>query len=306
MKAVVTGGAGFIGSHLVRELIGRQAQVHVIDNLSSGKAERIHPDAIVHTHDIQSREAEDVIATVCPDVVFHLAAQADVQHSLKEPYTDAAVNIAGTARILAACRSVKKTKLVFASTSAVYGELERERILEHDPTSPISFYGMSKFTAEGYIRLFGELYGLPYTILRYGNVYGPGQTAKGEGGVIALFMERLLHSQPLRVYGDGEQTRDFIYVQDVVQANLAAINHGNHQTIQISTGQPTSVNRIIGLLNQFHSAAIPVEYHPARPGDIKHSCLDNSKARQALRWEPEASVSQGLLKTYEYWHKGSS
>lgn len=302
MKAIVTGGAGFIGSHLVRELVNRGHQVHVIDDLSSGRAAKVHPDAVLHVEDIREAGAEAVIREVQPDVVFHLAAQADVQRSIKEPHADAAVNIAGTARMLEAARQAGAGRLVFASTSAVYGELQKERITEADPAKPISFYGMSKWTAERYLELFRQLYGTSFTVLRYGNVYGPGQTAKGEGGVIALFMERLLAGEPLRIHGDGEQTRDFIYVQDVVAANLAAAERGGGgQILHVSTGRRTSVNQIVEHLRVLHGKDIEVRYGPARAGDIKHSCLDNATSTASLGWQPEVSISEGLKATYRHW-----
>lgn len=308
MKAIVTGGAGFIGSHLVRELIRRQHQVHVMDNLSSGHASRVHPDAVMHIQDIREPGTEEIIAEVGPDVVFHLAAQADVQQSIKEPYTDAAINIAGTARILAASRLSGVKKVVFASTSAVYGELQKERIEETDQTNPISYYGLSKWSAERYIGLFSYLYGLPCTILRYGNVYGPGQTAKGEGGVVALFMERLQKGEALSIHGDGEQTRDFIYVQDVVEANLAAAEQaaGGGRILHVSTGRKTSVNHIVRLLQELHDQEVKVRYGPARAGDIKHSCLSNDTTVAVLGWQPAKSIGEGIEATYRHWFPARS
>ncbi|RAV01257.1 NAD-dependent epimerase/dehydratase family protein [Paenibacillus sp. YN15] len=301
MKAIVTGGAGFIGSHLARELLERQWEVHVMDDLSTGHASKVPQGAALHIVDIRQPEAEERIAAIRPDIVFHLAAQADVQRSIKEPDTDAAINIIGTARILKACRAAQVRKLIFSSTSAVYGELSRERITEEDPPQPISFYGMSKWAGEQYLEVFRRLHGLPYTVLRYGNVYGPGQTAKGEGGVIALFMEKLAKNEPLRIHGDGEQTRDFIYVRDVVAANLAAVEAGDGETFQISTGHTTSVNHITRLLRELHPGGVQVQYGPARPGDIRHSCLANAKAQKRLHWQPAVSFRQGLEETYRHW-----
>ncbi|MDF2927540.1 MAG: UDP-glucose 4-epimerase [Paenibacillaceae bacterium] len=305
MKAVVTGGAGFIGTHLVQALLAGRHEVHVIDDLSTGAAAKVHPGACLHVQDIRTAQAADVIRTVRPDAVFHLAAQADVQRSIKESDADAAINIAGTANILEACRLAEVGKLVFSSTSAVYGELHKEIIDEDDPAAPISFYGLSKKCAESYIRLYGRLYGLPYTILRYANVYGPGQTAKGEGGVIALFMERLASGQTLHIHGDGEQTRDFIYVMDVVRANLAAVGQGDRQTLHVSTGRKTSVNGIAGLLREFHGGNVDVQYGPARLGDIKHSCLNNKKITEQLQWQPKNDIRGGLEQTYQYWMNSS-
>jgi UDP-glucose 4-epimerase len=301
MKALVTGGAGFIGAHLARELLERQWEVHVIDDLSTGYASKIPLGATLHQMDIRQPEVEERIAQIRPDIVFHLAAQADVQRSIKEPDTDAAINITGTARILKACVAAHVRKLIFSSTSAVYGELSKDKITEGDSPQPISFYGMSKWAGEQYLEVFHRLHGQPFTVLRYGNVYGPGQTAKGEGGVIALFMEKLARNEPLRIHGDGGQTRDFIYVKDVVAANLAAVDAGDGDTFQISTGNTTSVNQIAQLLKELHPAEVPVEYGPARPGDIRHSCLDSAKAQKHLHWQPSVSFPQGLAETYRHW-----
>ncbi|MCK2008758.1 NAD-dependent epimerase/dehydratase family protein [Peribacillus sp. Aquil_B8] len=303
MKAIVTGGAGFIGSHLVEELILNGAEVHVLDNMISGHKEYVHPNAIIHTEDICSEAAVQIIAREKLDVVFHLAAQADVSRSIIEPQYDADVNINGTINILRACHESSVSKLIFSSTSGVYGNLQRELISEDDPTGPISYYGLSKLTAESYIRLFHQLYGLPYTILRYGNVYGPRQTAKGEGGVVAVFLEKLKKGMPLSIHGDGEQTRDFIYVKDIVHANIASVNRGNQETIQVSTAQKTSVNQLLEMLTQIHGSKVSTLHSAARTGDIKHSCLDNRKARQSLNWYPKTDIFQGLSETYSFSSK---
>ncbi|AOH55188.1 UDP-glucose 4-epimerase [Peribacillus muralis] len=300
MKAIVTGGAGFIGSHLVEELILNGAEVHVLDNMISGHIDHVHPDAIIHTEDICSKEAGRTIIKVKPDVVFHLAAQADVARSILDPQYDADVNINGTINMLKACQEASIKKLIFSSTSGVYGNLQKDLISENDPTGPISYYGLSKLSAEAYIRLFHQLYGLEYTILRYGNVYGPRQTAKGEGGVVAVFLEKLKKGLPLSIHGDGEQTRDFIYVKDIVRANIASVNHGNQETIQVSTAQKTSVNQLLSMLTQIHGTAVDTVHSVGRTGDIKHSCLDNKKARQLLNWYPKADIFQGLSETYSY------
>jgi len=299
MKAIVTGGAGFIGSHLAEALLSRGADTHIIDNLSTGYSRYVPADAAFHELDIRSGEAlRKLLADLRPDIVFHLAAQADVQRSIKEPSYDAAVNLLGTANVLEAARDAGAGKIVFASTSGVYGNLERERLSEDDPVAPISFYALSKAAAEAHIRLFHELYGLSYTILRYANVYGPRQTPKGEGGVVALFMDRIRSGRPLRVFGDGEQTRDFIYVQDVVKANLAAIDSGDQALLHVSTSASTSVNALTAALGAIHGAPLAVEHLPARAGDIRHSCLDNARARLQLIWQPATPIDEGLRQTY--------
>lgn len=300
MKAIVTGGAGFIGSHLVEELIFKGAEVHVLDSMISGHLDYVHPHAVIHTYDICSKEAKQIILQEKPDVVFHLAAQADVGRSIRDPKYDADVNINGTINILDACCKASVKKVIFASTSGVYGNLQKDLISEEDLAVPISYYGLSKLTAESYIRLFYQLYRLPYTILRYGNVYGPRQTAKGEGGAVAVFLERLKKRMPLNIHGDGEQTRDFIYVKDVVQANIDAVERGHQEIIQVSTAQRTSVNHLLKILSQIHGSPIDTVHTGERAGDIKHSCLDNKKASQLLNWHPQVDIFHGFTETYNF------
>jgi UDP-glucose 4-epimerase len=298
MKVAVTGGAGFIGSHLVDKLILRGDEVHVIDNLVSGQLGNVNPDAHLHIVDVCSDEAKHIIKREKPDAVFHLAAQADVGKSVRDPQYDAEVNIKGTINILEASRDVFVKKFVFASTSAVYGNLKKELISEEDLALPASYYGLSKLAAESYIRLFYELYRLPYTILRYANVYGPRQLPKGEGGVVAVFLDRIKNGESLSIHGDGKQTRDFIFVTDVVNANIAALGRGDQQTIQVSTSQRTSIIEILSTLSEIHGQLVETTLTPSRTGDIKHSCLDNKKAGQLLEWSPAIDISTGLTETY--------
>lgn len=298
MIVAVTGGAGFIGSHLSEALLAIGAEVHVLDDLSSGRISYMPPGAVLHRADIRSEAAAGALADIKPEVVYHLAAQADVQRSIADPAGDADVNIAGTINMLAASRRAGVRKFVFASTSAVYGNLPEPVLAEKMRAEPLSFYGLSKLAAERYIRLYGSLYGLDYTILRYGNVYGPRQTPKGEGGVVAVFMDRLRAGMPLAVHGDGGQTRDFIYVKDVAAANVAALARGGGAVLNIGTGRPTSVNELLRLLEQCRGAPIDRVHAPARLGDIRHSSLDSRKARRLLRWRPAYEVAAGLAETY--------
>ena len=303
MKSIVTGGAGFIGSHLIEALVCQGIKVSIIDNLVSGQLGIIHPLAVLHQMDICSKEAKDVIIRDKPDVVFHLAAQTDVQKSLLDPQYDAEVNISGTINLLEACREAKVRKLIFASTSAVYGDLQKELISEEDPVAPISYYGLSKCAAESYIRLFHQLYGSPYTILRFSNVYGPGQMAKGEGGVVAVFLDRIHRKKQLSIHGAGEQTRDFIYVKDVVRAILAAVERGDQETLQVSSSRNTSINQLVSMLSRIHGSAVDIVHTSTRKGDVKHSCLDNRKAFQLLHWQPLVHLPDGLTDTYAYSKK---
>ncbi|OME87868.1 UDP-glucose 4-epimerase [Paenibacillus sp. FSL A5-0031] len=303
MKALVTGGAGFIGSHLTDMLIDSGAEVHIIDNLTTGSIKNVNPAATLHIEDINSDSSSQIIQTVKPDVVFHMAAQVDVQRSIADPAFDANVNIVGTVQLIHVCKQAGVGKIIFSSTSAVYGVSKKERASEDALPSPISYYGLSKHASECYIRLFHELNGINYTILRYSNVYGPRQTAKGEGGVIAIFMSNLHKGLPLFVHGSGNQNRDFIFVQDVVRANIAACRQGNQETINISTALPTSINNLVHRLNMIHGSAIDVAHGPERPGDIMDSCLDNLKAEQILAWRPKVSLIEGLTQTYEYYRK---
>jgi UDP-glucose 4-epimerase len=298
LKALVTGGAGFIGSHLVDTLISKGYSVHIIDNLSSGKKEYINPLAIFHELDISTPAAQKVILKEKPDYIFHMAAQADVSRSTSAPLDDMDTNVAGTINLLNACRQYPLKNFVFSSTSAVYGNVSSQMIDESHKTSPISFYGLSKLTAENYIKLFHDTFQIPFTILRYGNVYGPRQTSKGEGGVIAVFLEKLKKHEQLKINGDGLQTRDYVFVQDVVEANIAAADKGKQMIMQISTGERTSILQLIDLLKNYHTNEIHAFHTVDRQGDIKHSCLDNTLAKRILSWKPYYSIQDGMRETY--------
>lgn len=294
-------GAGFIGSHLVDALIDRGIEVHIIDNMLSGQKGNINLQAQLHVVDICSEDASEIIMNIQPDAFYHLAAQADVGKSVQYPKYDGDVNIIGTLNMLEACRKAKVGKFIFASTSAVYGNVKNELLSEEEITVPASFYGLSKLTAESYIRLFYELYRQSYTILRYANVYGPRQLPKGEGGVVSVFFDRLSKGGHINVHGDGEQTRDFIYVKDIVAANIAALENGDQETIQVSTSQKTSINEILSLLTNIHGMSISREFTAPREGDIKHSCLCNKKARDLLNWKPMYTIEDGLKETYAFY-----
>lgn len=305
MKALVTGGAGFIGSHLVDRLVAQGEHAIVVDNLSTGKSEHVHRHAEFHRLDIGSPSTRELIVRTRPNVVFHLAAQSDVQRSLREPAYDVDVNLTGTVRLLDACREAGVDKFVFASTCAVYGETGKEMIEEDDDADPISYYGMSKWAAEHYIRLFRRLHGLNYTILRLSNVYGPRQSPHGESGVVAQFCRRIANGQPLVVNGDGEQTRDFVYVGDVADAFVAAGRCGECVTLHASTSEAASVNDVVALLCRLCPSKPETIHGPERPGEIQHSRLSNKRAYELLGWKPRYSLAEGLQETAAYYFERS-
>jgi len=299
MKILVTGGAGFIGSHIVDLLIEQGNQVVVIDNLSTGKAENVNKDAIFYQMDLLDQRLSQILLIERPEVVIHQAAQTQVPRSIEDPNFDANTNILGTIRLLEACRESRVRKVIFASTAAVYGNPKYLPIDERHPIRPLSGYGVGKFAAEQYLYVYHQLYGLEYTVLRYANVYGLRQDAKGEGGVISIFIDRVAQEKPISIYGDGEQTRDYIYVEDVARANVAAIHRGNQEVFNIGTGVKTSINQLVELLVQITGKPIVKDYKAERSGDIKESSFDHRKAQTMLRWEPKTALLEGLRKTYE-------
>jgi UDP-glucose 4-epimerase len=301
MQILVTGGAGFIGSNIADRLIEEGHQVVIADNLSSGKKEYINPKANFYQFDIRDAELEKVFKNHEISHVIHHAAQIDVQLSIKDPLFDAENNILGTINLLENCRKYEVEKIIYASSAAVYGEPEYLPIDEGHPIKPMSAYGISKYTPEHYIKMYAELYNLKYTILRYANAYGPRQDPKGEGGVISIFVDQMLKGEDPIIFGDGEQTRDFIHVYDLVKANLFALEKADNELLNISTAERNSVNQLVDHLQQILSSELKAVYHPARDGDIKHSALANHKAKEVLDWEPEYSFIEGLKQTLEYY-----
>lgn len=299
MKILVTGGAGFIGSTLVDTLIKQGHHVSVVDNLSTGRLENINEEATFYHTDILDSELTSVFEQVKPEVVYHLAAQIDVQFSIKNPDKDAEVNILGTIKVLECCQRHGVGKIIYASSAAIYGEPSYLGIDEKHPIHPISYYGNSKLTSENYIHVYSQLYGMKHTILRFANVYGPRQMAKGEGGVVAIFTDRAKSGEILNIFGDGEQTRDFIYVQDIVAANVNCLRHGDNGTFNIGTGYPLSVNELVAAIESVFRKGMKVNYLEPRQGDILHSYFDNKKAKNTLNWKPQYSLEQGLSEMFD-------
>lgn len=301
LKVLVTGGAGFIGSHTVDKLIAKGAKVVIVDNLSTGKEENLNPAAEFVRLDVISEQLSQVFARFNPKYVIHLAGQVSVARSTENPILDSMTNIVGAVNVLENCRRFGVKKIVYSSSAAVYGNPDEIVVSETTPTVPASFYGVSKLTPEFYFKVFYNLYGLRYTVLRYANIYGPRQDALGEGGVISIFATRILAGQAPAIFGDGEQTRDFVYVGDIADANIKALTGGDLMTLNVGTGNRTSVNQLFATMKEITGAGFSPQYSEARPGDVRHSCMDNRKIIENLDWRPQVSLQEGLANTLEFY-----
>lgn len=302
MNIIVTGGAGFIGSHLVDRLLADQHEVLVIDNLSTGSRDNVNSKAQFVEMDIRSAELESLFKEFKPQYVFHEAAQTMVPISMADPALDCDVNLMGLINVLNACVAAKVEKIILPSSAAVYGDLTSLPLDETMTGHPASFYGLTKLTTESYLRLYEENFGLPYICFRYANVYGPRQGHGGEGGVISIFCEQLQQGQELVVFGDGDQTRDFVYVADVVAANMLALEHPDITGVyNVSTETSTSLNELIVAFEQVVGHPITVQHEPARIGDIKHSLLSIKKVARDLSYKPSIELLEGLKETFKYF-----
>lgn len=303
MKALVTGGAGFIGSNIVDALLARGDEVVVLDDLSTGRAanlsEALAGGARFEEFSITDAEAvEQLVAAVRPDVIFHLAAQIDVRRSVADPALDAQVNVIGTINVAEAARRHGVGRFVFSSTGgAIYGEVAGDPADESTPVLPEAPYGQAKFAAEGYLRLASILHGLSTVSLRYANVYGPRQDPLGEGGVIAIFCGHVTRGTRPTVFGDGNQTRDYTYVDDVVAANLAAAASAAEGSFNVGTGRETSVLDLVAALAPHATADFTPVFEPARPGELLRSVISPAAARDALGWQPGVELASGVEST---------
>jgi UDP-glucose 4-epimerase len=296
VRAVVTGGAGFIGSNLVDALLARGDDVVVVDDLSTGKRENVAAAATLVELDIRDGALADVFAEARPEVCFHLAAQADVPTSVRKPVFDAEVNVIGTIRVLEAAGS--ETPVVFSSTGgAIYGECERPA-REEDPRRPVAPYGIAKLAGEEYLAGWNRLHGTRHTTVRFGNVYGPRQETGLEGGVVAIFLNAMAAGEETLIFGDGRQTRDFVHVDDVVAAVMLAPGKGG--AFNVGSGAATSVLELHERCRAVSGDGRPPTMAPAREGDLMHSSLDVSLARRELGWRPEVSLDEGLRRTWAW------
>ena len=306
MKTLVTGGAGFIGSHIVDALLASGHDVAVVDDLSRGRRSQVAAAARLHVVDVRTAELHDVLREERPEVVFHQAAQIDVRRSVSEPLLDTEINVLGMVNLLQACVGAGVRRVVFASSGgAIYGDTEQIPTPEDHPALPASLYGAAKLCAEAYGGVYAQLYGLEFVSLRYANVYGPRQDPHGEAGVVAIFARKLLDDEVPVINGDGTQSRDYVHVGDVVRANLlaAAADRSALGAYNIGTGRETDVNELFASLRRACGVATEAMHGPGKPGEQRRSCLDASRAQKMLGWVPQVSLDDGLGGTVEFFRR---
>jgi UDP-glucose 4-epimerase len=306
MRILVTGGAGFIGSHTVDALLARGGcEVVVLDDLSSGKREQVNPAARFHQADLRDAGAvRGIIERERPEIIVHLAAQMDVRRSVADPVFDAQVNLVGFLNLMESARQHGLRRVIFASTGgAIYGEQDQFPCDEEHPLRPVSPYGVAKAATEKYLFFYRVQYAIDYVALRYANVYGPRQDPHGEAGVVAIFCGRILEGRPVTIFGDGEQTRDYVFVGDVVRANLAALEATVSGAFNIGTGLETSVNQLYAELAACAGVSRPPEYAPARPGEQRRSVISAARAARELGWRPAVALRDGLAQTLQFFRE---
>ena len=304
MKVLVTGGAGFIGSHVVDGMIEAGHDVVVVDNLATGRKRNLNPKAKFYEVDIRSPELEQVFEAERPEVVDHHAAQMDVRRSVADPIYDADINVLGGIKILNAAVKYGVRKVIHISSGgAVYGEPVYLPCDEKHPVQPLCPYGATKYMLELYLYMYKQMYGLDYSIIRYPNVYGPRQDPAGEAGVVAIFTGQMLKNKPVTIYGSGEQVRDYVFVKDCARANLMLLENGSGNVYNLGFGIGTSVNQVFEGLKEAIGYPMEANYAPARAGETFRIYLDASRAKQDLGWEPGVPLHEGLRKTVEYFQE---
>ena len=305
MKIIVTGGAGFIGSHVVDAYLERGHEVHIFDDLSTGQTANLNPKATLHEVDIADRSAAARLEQIKPEILCHHAAQMDVRHSVADPTFDARVNILGFINLLEAGKNSGVKKVIFASSGgAVYGEQKSFPAGEDHVTRPASPYGVSKRAGELYLSYYHQAFGLPYIALRYANVYGPRQSTQGEAGVVAIFLSLLLRGKTPMINGDGKQTRDYVYVADVVAANVAVLDAQFLGEVNIGTGVETNVLEIFRHAREALGSTVEAQHGPAKAGEQRRSCINAERAAKVLGWHPQVALAEGLRRTAA-WYRNS-
>ena len=304
MRILVTGGAGFIGSHVVDILVAEGHQVSTVDNLwelGGGRMKHVNPQAQFYKVDVRDAALVDIFEQERPEAVCHLAAQHSVKISGDDPVHDAQVNVLGLVNLLQCCTRFGTRKVVFSSSGAIYGTVDEMPINENTPQRPQSPYGITKMASEYYLRFWREAHGLDFTSLRYGNVYGPRQDPTGEAGVIAIFAHAILRGEPVRIDWDGEQQKDYVYVRDVARSNLLALTGGSGEPFCIATGRGTSVNALYRGLAGIIGHEVEIVHAPKRPGDVYLSYFDCRKAEEQIGWKAEVDLEEGLHLTVDYF-----
>jgi len=302
MNILVTGGAGFIGSNIVDEYLRAGHTVVIVDNLSTGKIDNVNPNAKFHAIDLRDPAIETVFKELKIDVINHHAAQMDVRKSVADPRIDASVNILGLLNVMELGVRYGVKKVIFSSTGgAIYGEQDSFPADEKHPLRPLSPYGITKLATEKYLYFYNAVYGIEHVILRYANIYGPRQNPHGEAGVIAIFADKMLKGEQPVINGDGKQTRDYVYVSDVVRANVLALTYPSSDIFNIGTGVESDVNMLFRTIKKFSGATCEEKHAEAKKGEQMRSVIDHSKARKILGWEPTVTLDDGLKKTVEFF-----
>lgn len=301
MKILVTGGVGFIGSHVVDLLVENNYDICVIDNLSHGKIEYINPKAKFYKCDILNQDILNILQIEKPEIIIHLAAQVNASESVINPLKDAKVNIIGTINLLEAAKKAGVKKILYSSSAAVFGEPEYLPIDEKHPLDMISGYGVSKHTVEHYLSVYKKLYNISYIVLRYANVYGPRQDASAEGGVVSIFCDKILNDEVPYIYGTGEQTRDFVYVKDVAKANLLSIRSDKEGIFNVCTNKKTSINELFKMIMNMLNKNVKPLYTTKRDGDIDNSYMSYEKIFNNIGWKPDYEIIEGMRETIQFY-----